>query len=129
VTHLLGYLLVFLGGGLGSMLRHAVNQASALLFGAGFWATLFVNITGSFAMGLIAGWFAFRGESAGQSLRLFLTTGILGGYTTFSTFSLDAALFWERDQVWGTAFYIGGSVVAGVMGLFGGLALVRGVTM
>jgi CrcB protein len=129
VTHLLGYLLVFLGGGLGSMLRHAVNQASAFLLGAGFWATLFVNITGSFAMGLIAGWFAFRGEGGGQSLRLFLTTGILGGYTTFSTFSLDAALFWERDQVWGTAFYIGGSVVAGVMGLFGGLALVRGVTM
>jgi CrcB protein len=83
VTHLLGYLLVFLGGGLGSMLRHAVNQASAFFLGAGFWATLFVNITGSFAMGLIAGWFAFRGKGGGQSLRLFLTTGILGGFTTF----------------------------------------------
>jgi CrcB protein len=129
VTHLLGYLLVFLGGGLSSMLRHAVNQASAFFLGAGFWATLFVNITGSCAMGLMAGWFAFRGEGGGQALRLFLTTGILGGYTTFSTFSLDAALFWERGQLWGTAFYIGSSVAAGLMGLFGGLALVRGLTM
>lgn len=110
------------------MLRHAVNYASAALFGAGFWGTLFVNITGSFAMGLIAGWFAFRSEGGGQSLRLFLTTGILGGFTTFSTFSLETALFWERGQVWGTAGYVGGSVAAGVMGLFGGLALVRGLT-
>jgi len=129
VTYLFGYLLVFLGGGLGSMLRHAVNQASAFFLGAGFWATLFVNITGSFAMGLIAGWFAFRGEGGRQSLRLFLTTGILGGFTTFSTFSLDAALFWERGQPWGTVCYIGCSVAAGLMGLFGGLALVRGWTM
>ena len=129
MTHLLGYLLVFLGGGLGSMLRHAVNQASTFLLGAGFWATLFVNITGSFAMGLIAAWFAFRGEDGKQSLRLFLTTGMLGGYTTFSTFSLDATLVWERGQPWGMAFYIGISVAAGVMGLFGGLALVRGFTM
>jgi fluoride exporter len=129
VTYLFGYLLVFLGGGLGSMLRHAVNQASSSFLGAGFWATLFVNITGSFAMGLIAGWFAFRGEGGRQSLRLFLTTGMLGGFTTFSTFSLDAALFWERGQPWGTVFYIGCSVVAGLMGLFGGLALVRGLTM
>ena len=129
VTYLPGYLLVFFGGGIGSMLRHAVNQASAALLGAGFWGTLFVNITGSFAMGLIAGWFAFRGGGGGQSLRLFLTTGIVGGYTTFSTFSLDAALFWERGQLWGTAGYMGGSVAAGVLGLFAGLALVRNVTM
>jgi CrcB protein len=111
------------------MLRHAVNQASLFLLGAGFWGTLFVNITGSFAMGLIAGWFAFRGEGGKQSLCLFLTTGIVGGYTTFSTFSLDAALFWERGQLWGTAIYIGSSVVAGLLGFFGGLALVRGWTM
>jgi CrcB protein len=111
------------------MLRHAVNHASAVLLGAGFWGTLFVNITGSFAMGVIAGWFAFRGEGGGQALRLFLTTGILGGFTTFSTFSLDAALFWERGQLWGTAGYVGGSVAAGVLGLFAGLALVRGWTM
>ena len=128
VTHFFGYLLVFIGGGIGSMLRHAVNQASAALLGAGFWSTLFVNISGSFAMGLIAGWFAFRGESGGQWLRLFLTTGILGGYTTFSTFSLDAGLFWERGQYWAAAFYVGSSVAAGLMGLFAGLALVRNLT-
>ena len=129
MTYLFPYLVVFLGGGLGSMLRHAVNQVSAFLLGAGFWGTLFVNITGSFAMGLIAGWFAFRGEGGRQSLRLFLTTGILGGYTTFSTFSLDAALFWERGQLWGTAIYLGSSVAAGLLDLFGGLALVRSLTM
>jgi CrcB protein len=129
VTFLFSYLLVFLGGGLGSILRYAVNQVSASLLGAGFWGTLIVNITGSFAMGLIAGWFAFRGEGGRQSLRLFLTTGILGGFTTFSTFSLDAALFWERGQLWGTALYIGSSVGAGLLGLFGGLALVRGLTL
>jgi CrcB protein len=110
------------------MLRYAVNHASAALLGGGFWGTLVVNITGSFAMGLIAGWYAFRGEGGGQLLRLFLTTGLLGGFTTFSTFSLDTALLWERGQLWGTAGYVGGSVVAGVMGLFGGLALVRGLT-
>jgi len=90
--------------------------------------TLFVNITGSFAMGLMAGWFAFRGEGGGQSLHLFLTTGILGGYTTFSTFSLEAALFWQSSQYWGTACYVGDSVAAGIMGLFGGLVLVRGLS-
>jgi CrcB protein len=128
VTHLLGYLLVFLGGGLGAMLRHAVNQASAALVGAAFWSTIFVNVTGSFVMGLLVGWFAFRGKGGGQALRLFLTTGILGGYTTFSTFSLEAALFWERGQAWGTAGYVGGSVAAGILGLFGGLGLVWGFT-
>jgi CrcB protein len=128
VTHLFSYLLVFLGGGLGSMLRHAVNQASAALLGAGFWGTLFVNIGGSWPMGLMAGWFAFRGEGGGPGLRLFLTTGILGGFTTFSTFSLDAGLFWERGQYWAAAFYVGSSVAAGLMGLFAGLALVKSVT-
>ena len=128
VTHLVGYLLVFLGGGLGSMLRYAINQASAVLLGASFWGTLFVNISGSFAMGLIAGWFAFRSEGGGQWLRLFLTTGILGGFTTFSTFSLEAGLFWERGHYWAAALYVGSSVAAGLMGLFAGLALVRNLT-
>jgi CrcB protein len=120
---------VFLGGGLGAVLRHAANQVNASLLGAGSWGTLFVNITGSFAMGLVVGWFALRGEGGGPSLRLFLTTGILGGFTTFSTFSLEAALFWERAQLWKMALYVGGSVGAGIIGLFGGLALVRGLTI
>lgn len=90
------FFLVFIGGGVGSMLRHTANQIGALLFGVHFPSgTLFVNIVGSLAMGLIAGWFAFRGQGD-HSMRLFLTTGIVGGFTTFSAFSLDTVLFWER---------------------------------
>jgi CrcB protein len=111
------------------MLRHVVNQASAALLGAGVWGTLFVKSTGPFAMGVIAGWFAFRGEGGGHALRLFLTTGILGGFTTFSPCSLDTAVCWKRGQLWGTAGSMGGSVAAGVLGLCAGLALVRGWTM
>src|SRR5438128_4980752 len=90
------YLIVFLGAGIGGALRHGVNVAAARLFGFGFpYGTLMVNVAGSFAMGLLAGYFAFR-PGIGQHLRLFLTTGILGGVTTFSAFSLDAALLVER---------------------------------
>ena len=110
------------------MLRHAVNQASGALFGAHVWSTLVVHITGSCTMGVIVGWCALRGEGSGPSLRLFLTTGMLGGFPTFSTFALETALFWQRGQVWGTAGYVGGSVLAGVLGLCAGLALVRGLT-
>ena len=75
----MNYLIVFLGGGLGSMLRHAVNVGSARTFGAGFpYGTLTVNVTGSIVMGLLAGYFAFKGDAA-QGWRLFLMTGILGG--------------------------------------------------
>ena len=118
------FLAIFVGGGLGSILRHGVNQACAALFGVHFPSgTLVVNIVGSLAMGLVAGWFAFRGD--GPMLRLFLTTGVLGGFTTFSAFSLDAALLWERGQTVGAALYAGGSVVAGIIGVFAGLSLMR----
>src|SRR5687768_12669540 len=80
-----GYLIVFVGAGIGGMLRHAVNQA-AVIFGWTFpWHTLLVNVSGCLLMGAVAGWFAFRGAS-GQDIQLFLTTGILGGFTTFSAF-------------------------------------------
>jgi CrcB protein len=75
-------------------------------------------------MGLIAGYLAFRGE-ASQPWRLFLMTGILGGYTTFSAFSLDAALLYERSEIGIAVFYVLGSVVFSIGGLFAGLALVR----
>ena len=88
----MAFFIVFLGGGLGAALRHGVNLGVARLLGNGFpYATFFINVTGSFVMGLMAAWFAFKG-GAPQHWRLFLTTGMLGGYTTFSTFSLDAAL-------------------------------------
>ena len=98
------------------------------MLGGGFpYATFFINVTGSFVMGLVAAWFAFKGD-ASQHWRLFLTTGILGGYTTFSTFSLDAALLYERGQLTLAAIYVIGSVMLGIIGLFAGLAIVRGMT-
>ena len=122
--HTSAVLIIFIGGGVGSMLRHAVNQACAALFGIHFPSgTLAVNIIGSLAMGILAGWFAFRGD--GPLLRLFLATGVLGGFTTFSAFSLDAALLWERGQVGVAALYVGGSVAAGIIGVFVGLSLMR----
>jgi CrcB protein len=122
------YLIVFLGGGLGAALRHGVNLAAARLLGTGFpYATMIENVSGSLAMGLLVGYFAFRG-SAPQHWQLFLTTGILGGYTTFSTFSLDVALLYERGALGLAALYVLGSVVMAIGGLFAGLAIVRQFT-
>jgi CrcB protein len=120
-----GFLMVFLGGGIGAALRHGVNLLSARWLGTAFpYATLFENVTGSLVMGLFAGYFAFKGD-APQHLRLFLTTGILGGYTTFSAFSLDVALLTERHEIGLAALYVLASVVFSIGGLFTGLALVR----
>jgi CrcB protein len=121
----MNYLLVFIGGGLGSALRHTVNVICPKLFGAHFpYHTFIINITGSTIMGLIAGYLAFKGD-AGQSWRLFVMTGILGGYTTFSAFSLDAAVLYERGEIGLAAFYVLGSVILSILGLFAGLALIR----
>ena len=119
------YLIVFIGAGLGGALRHGVNVGAAKLFGFGFpFGTLIVNVVGSFAMGLLAGFFAYR-AGIPQHVRLFLTTGILGGFTTFSSFSLDAALLVERHSYGLAAGYIVGSVAAGLSALFFGLAVFR----
>ena len=124
----MGFLIVFLGGGLGAALRHGVNLTSARLLGTAFpYHTMFENVSGSFVMGVLAGYFAFRG-SASQHWQLFFTTGILGGYTTFSAFSLDAALLYERGAIGLALFYVLGSVVLSIAGLFAGLALVRHFT-
>src|SRR5689334_24631981 len=121
----LGFLIVFFGGGLGAALRHGVNLTTARLIGGYFpYATLIENVTGSLVMGLLAAYFAFK-TGLPQHLRLFLTTGILGGYTTFSTYSLDVALLYERGELWLAALYALSSVVLAVGGLFVGLALVR----
>jgi fluoride exporter len=124
----MAYLLVFLGGGIGAAMRHGVNVAFARWFGTSFpFHTLFENVSGSLVMGLVAGYFAFQTD-ASQHLRLFLTTGILGGYTTFSAFSLDSVLLWERGQ-WGLAStYVLASVAASIIGLVAGLSLVRQLT-
>jgi CrcB protein len=121
----MNYLLVFIGGGLGATLRHIVNIICPRLFGTAFpYHTFIINITGSSVMGLIAGYLALKGE-ASQPWRLFLMTGILGGYTTFSAFSLDAALLYERGELGSAALYVLGSVVLSIAGLFAGLALMR----
>lgn len=121
----MGYLIVFAGAGIGGALRHGVNLASERLFGSGFpYGTLFVNIAGSLLMGLLAGYFATR-AGIPQHVRLFLTTGVLGGFTTFSAFSLDAALLIERHAYWSAAAYMLGSVILSLVALFAGLSLFR----
>ncbi|WP_230533504.1 fluoride efflux transporter CrcB [Microvirga roseola] len=121
------YLLVFLGAGIGGALRHGINLGSARIFGAAFpFGTLTVNVVGSLIMGAVAGWLAFKaGEGWSQALRLFLATGILGGFTTFSAFSLDAVLLWERGEAWSAAGYVAASVLLSLGALVAGLALVR----
>lgn len=121
------YLIVFFGAGLGGCLRHAINILSARALGTGWpWGTFLINISGSLVMGLMAGYLAFRaGESWTQHVRLFMLTGILGGYTTFSAFSLDSALLFERGELGLMAAYVGGSVGLALLGVFGGLAIMR----
>jgi fluoride exporter len=121
------YLIVFLGAGIGGALRHGTNIACTRLWGTAFpWGTFTVNVLGCFAMGVIASWLALRdGEMWPQHLRLFLTTGVLGGYTTFSAFSLDVALLYERGQLGLALLYALGSGGLSVAGLFLGLLAVR----
>ena len=121
----MGYLVVFVGAGVGGAIRHFMNVWVARLMGTGFpWNSFVINVTGSLVMGLVAGWFALKGGATGH-LRLFLATGILGGYTTFSAFSLDAILLWERHDYAGAAYYVGGSVALSLIGLVAGLWVMR----
>ena len=122
-----GYLIVFVGAGIGGALRHAVNVGCARACGIAFpWGTLVVNIVGSTVMGLLAAWLAFKAGAAwSQATKLFLVTGLLGGFTTFSAFSLDAVLLWERGDFGLAAAYVAASVVLSIGGLVAGLAVVR----
>ena len=121
----MGYLIVFLGGGIGAALRHGVNLSAARMLGTHFpYGTIAVNVAGSLAMGLLAGYFAFK-SGLPQHWQLFFTTGILGGFTTFSAFSLDAALLYERGAFALAALYVVTSVVASIAALFVGLAIIR----
>ena len=121
----MSYLLVFLGGGIGAALRHGCNVFFARTLGTAFpYATLFENVLGSMIMGILVALFAFKTDVP-QGMRLFLTTGILGGYTTFSTFSLDAAVLYERGDLSQAALYVALSVALSIGGLFAGMAMVR----
>ena len=122
------FLIVFVGGGIGAALRHGCNVAFARTIGTAFpYATLFENVVGSTVMGLLVAFFAFR-SGIPQHWQLFLTTGILGGYTTFSTFSLDTALLYERGELGLAALYVLLSAAVSIAGLFAGLALVRSLS-
>jgi CrcB protein len=118
--------LVAIGGAIGSALRHLVNLA-ALRLEPGFpWSTLSVNVAGSFAMGVLVELVARR-FGASNEVRLFLMTGILGGFTTFSAFSLDAVVLWERGALASAALYVGASVALSLAALVAGLWLARGL--
>lgn len=119
------YLLVFLGGGLGSAARYAATSAVGRAAGQAFpWGTLVVNVAGSLAMGVVIAWLARR-SGGDATLRLLLATGFLGGFTTFSAFSLDAVSLYERGAVGSAALYVLASVAASIAALFGGLWLAR----
>ena len=121
-----GYVLVFLGGGFGAAARHWVNRTAMNIVGPDYPAgTLAVNIVGSMAMGMLVTWFAFRGETTTAAERLFLTTGVLGGFTTFSAFALDTTLMWERHDLAAAVIYAGASVFLSIAGLIAGMYIVR----
>jgi fluoride exporter len=123
--------LVAAGGALGAWLRFATTQACAALLGparatAFPWATLSVNVLGSVAMGLLVGWMARHG--GGEAWRLLLGVGVLGGFTTFSSFALEVIVLAQRGAMMSAALYVAVSLVAGFAGLLGGLMMMRGAS-
>ena len=123
------YLIVFLGAGIGGALRHGGEcRLRALLRNGISVGHAHGECRRLLHHGVLAGWLAFKaGEGWSQPLRLFLTTGILGGFTTFSAFSLDAMLIWERGQGGLAVVYVGASVLLSIAGLAIGLGAVRAI--
>ncbi|MCW5725292.1 MAG: fluoride efflux transporter CrcB [Maricaulaceae bacterium] len=121
-------LLIAAGGAIGAVARHFAGAASLRLLGAGFpYGTLFVNVAGGLLLGLFVGWLSQAGRDDGGALRAFFAVGVLGGFTTFSAFSLELALMIERKS-WMTAFgYAAGSVLLALGALFAGLLIARRV--
>ena len=118
-------LAIAAGGALGAVSRHFVAGQIMRMVGPGFpFGTFAVNVIGSMLMGLMITAFAMRFE-ASQELRGFLTVGLLGGFTTFSTYSLETALLIERGDWSGAAFYAFGSMALGLVALFAGMWLGR----
>jgi CrcB protein len=119
-------LFVMIGGALGAGIRHQVGRLSLALLGPGFpWGTWFINLSGGLFMGLLVGTLARHASPSGESWRLLVGVGVLGGYTTFSTFSLEAANMIQRGD-WGTAIlYATSSAVGAILLLFAGLWLAR----
>lgn len=113
------------GGALGSVARYLAGIASGRLLGFDFpWGTFIINIAGSFLIGVFAESFALKWDVS-QAVRVFLIVGICGGFTTFSTFSLDSYVLMQRGEMWQAAAYMAGSVVLSIGALFAGLHLIR----
>lgn len=122
-----GLFPVMIGGALGAGARHLVGQAMLARLGAGFpWSTLSINIVGSLLMGLLVGALA-RSSDGGDSARLFLGVGVLGGFTTFSSFSMEFWLLFERGQNGQAATYVLASVIGAIAACGLGLLIVRQV--
>ncbi|HEX8469993.1 MAG TPA: fluoride efflux transporter CrcB [Brevundimonas sp.] len=121
------FLLVAIGGALGSTARYGVGLAAGRLFPGSAWpyGTLTVNIVGGLVMGLVAGWLAARGGAGQESVRVFAAVGVLGGFTTFSAFSLETVQMIERRQIGLAVAYVAVSVVVAVAALFLGLLMAR----
>ena len=117
-----GVFLVALGGAIGASLRHLSGTIALRIMGPAFpWGTLFVNVFGSLVMGLFIAWLVKRTGGTSQEVRLFFATGILGGFTTFSAFSLDMANMIERGANGPAMAYLLGSVVLSILAIFIGL--------
>jgi CrcB protein len=126
---LLHYLIVGLGGALGAMARHGVGSLVLRTAGDGFpWGTLLINVLGSFLIGVFVGILALVGQWS-QEIRLFAVVGVLGGFTTFSAFSLESVLLFEKGQIGAALLYVTGSVLGSVLATLLGLYLVRAVTV
>jgi len=120
-----GLLYVALGGALGASGRHLLGMATLKTLGPDYpYGTMAANLIGGFLMGLLAGWLALK-VSGGENLRLFLGVGLLGGFTTFSAFSLDAVLMYEKKAYGALISYVSGSVILSIGALMIGLILAR----
>ena len=121
-------LIVALGGAIGSVARFLVGKAALHIWGPNFpWGTMIVNIAGSFAIGLLAGLFAYM-VNWSQDMRNFAIVGVLGGFTTFSSFALDAFTLYERGSYGAAIFYVMGSLFISLISVAAGMAIVRGFT-
>ena len=122
-------LLVMGGGAVGALARYQLGRLSGHMMPGALWpwGTFAANIVGGFAMGLLAGWLARFSSVSGEPVRLFLGVGVLGGFTTFSSFSLETVLMLERGQYGMAMAYAVLSVLGAVGALVGGLALMRSV--
>lgn len=122
------WIAIGVGGAVGAMARHGVGAVSLRLLGPNFpWGTLTVNVAGSLAMGLFIAWLVAR-EPHSPIMRAFVATGVLGGFTTFSTFALDAVTLWRDRSLQIAVAYVAASVILSLAGLFAGLAAGRALS-